>query len=203
MSVREPSPSHRIRRSGRPPGSRSDATRSRILQAARAAFARTGYLGTTNKDIAELFMATVRDAQAEIAPRYRQVLAATTSAREAIRALFLASADLHASDPSLSAFLSTVPVEMSRHEEIASEMAKEPSEVVAIVAEVVERGVRAGEIASPKSDGVAAMLLACALGLSVYAASIDPGALPGAAEALVALIDGDLLPARPLRRKRG
>src|SRR5207245_110662 len=74
------------RRPGRPPGATSDATRARIVRAARVCFARTGYANTTNKDIADhagitaaaiyqyfdsktaLYVETARDAQAELVP---------------------------------------------------------------------------------------------------------------------------------------
>src|SRR5271154_1961881 len=100
----------RAPRIGRPPGATSDATRARILRAARERFARAGYAGTTNKDIADvagitaaaiyqyfdsktaLYVATVKDAQAELVPEFEQAIAEETSTRAAFRALLSASA---------------------------------------------------------------------------------------------------------------
>src|SRR5687768_16641702 len=125
------------RRQGRPPGSTRDGTRARILQAARESFAKAGYAGTANKQIADragitaaaiyqyfdskadLFMAVVKDAQGELVPQFREAAESAPTVRDAFRALLLASADLHAKDPSLAAFLSALPVELSRNEEVA------------------------------------------------------------------------------------
>src|ERR1700728_267640 len=131
----------RAPRIGRPRGATSDLTRARILRAARDCFARAGYAGTTNKDIADragitaaaiyqyfdsktaLYAATVRDAQAELVPEFERAIAEETSSRAAFRALLAASARLHTRDPSLAAFLSSLPVEMKREPSVAQAMA--------------------------------------------------------------------------------
>src|SRR2546428_338739 len=107
------------RRTGRPPGSTSDATRARILRAARDCFAKPGLARPTNRATADaagitaaaiyqyfdsktaLYMATVRDAQAELVPAFRKAVASEPTARGAFSALVRASARLHAHDPSL------------------------------------------------------------------------------------------------------
>jgi AcrR family transcriptional regulator len=192
---------------GRPPGATRDATRARILRAARDSFAKTGYAGTTNADIAgragitaaalyqyfdsktALYMAVNEDAQSELVARFRECVADAPPLRDALRALLLASSELHRRDPSLSAFLSAVPVEITRNADIATAMAKQPSEVLAIVVDVVRRGVKRRELTPSKADAVVAMFLACTIGLSLYGAAIDGKALPGAVDALVALMD--------------
>jgi len=199
---------------GRPPGATRDVTRARILRGARDAFAQTGFAATTNADIASragitaaalyqyfdsktaLYMAANEDAQSELVARFREAVADTTTLRDALRALLLASSELHQRDPSLSAFLSAVPVEIRRHADIASAMAAQPSEVLAIVVDVVDRGVKARELAPAKADDVVAMFVACTMGLSLYGAAIDTKALPGAVDALVALMDGALFKGR-------
>src|SRR5262245_41866200 len=140
---------------GRPPGSTSRDTRARILEAARDCFARSGYAATTHQHIAELagitraaiypyfesktalYMATVRDAKAERLPLYREAVERSRTARAALKGLLAASAELHERDPSLAAFLSALPVEMRRHEELANAMAREGSEVVQIFDAVI------------------------------------------------------------------
>lgn len=217
MARARPSPPPRPR--GRPPGATSDATRARILRAARESFARTGYVATTNKDIADragitaaaiyayfdsktaLFAATVKDAQAELVPRFRAAAEDAPTARDALRALLLASAELHANDPSLAAFLSALPVELQRHAEVAQVMAEEPSEVVAVFQGVVERGVRAGEIPKTAADQVLAMFIACNMGLSLYAAAIDGAHLEETVSTFVSMMDGKLF--QPPRTRRG
>src|SRR5215510_9929914 len=106
----------RKRHLGRPPGSSSESTTARILAAARACFARSGFAATTNKQIADeagvttaalylyfdskmaLYLATVRDAYAELLPHFRSAIAQTGSLKEAFRALLAASARLHEQD---------------------------------------------------------------------------------------------------------
>jgi AcrR family transcriptional regulator len=213
-------PKRRQPRLGRPPGATSDATRARILGAARDCFANTGYAGTTNKDIADragittaaiyqyfdskcaLYVATVRDAQAELVPEFDRAVAQETSTRGAFRALLSASARLHAHDPSLAAFLSALPVEMKREPEIADAMAEAPSPVLEVVARMVERGVRAGEIARADEDRVVAVFLACTMGLSLYAATIESGDFGRTMDAFLALLEGKLVLDRP-RSRRG
>jgi AcrR family transcriptional regulator len=210
-------------RIGRPPGATSDATRARILRAARDCYARTGYAGTTNKDVADragitaaaiyqyfdsktaLYLATVRDAQAELVPEFEQAVAEQPSTRAAFRALLSASARLHARDPSLAAFLSALPVEMRREPEVARAMTEAPSPVLEVVARMVERGVAAGEIAPRDEERVVAVFLACTMGLSLYAATMDDGNFAGTMEAFLALLDGGLVRdrarVRPTRRR--
>ena len=140
-------------------------------------------------------MAANEDAQSELVARFREAVADTKTLRDALRALLVASSELHQRDPSLSAFLSAVPVEIRRHADIAAAMARQPSEVLAIVVDAVDRGVKAREIAPSKADDVVAMFVACTMGLSLYGAAIDTKALPGAVDALVALMDGALFKA--------
>jgi AcrR family transcriptional regulator len=219
--MRSPRPRSPQRRQkpGRPPGSSREATRARILAAARVCFARSGYASTTNKEIAddagltaaaiyqyfdsktELYLATVRDANEALIAQYRRTVAEATSMRRALRAVLAASARLHERDPSLSAFLSALPVEMQRHEELARVMTSEPSEIVRIIDEVVVAGVRAGEVPARLRERLVSTFVACALGISLYGAAIDGSHLGEIADTLGALIDGTLFPAPRGRRR--
>jgi AcrR family transcriptional regulator len=210
--------SHR-RRPGRPPGSSRTATRTRVLSAARLCFARAGYASTTNKQIAdeagltapaiyqyfdskaELYMTTVRDANEALLEEYRRALVGVRGVRRGLRAVLSASAEVHRRDPSLSAFLSAVPVEMQRHEDLGSAMRAAPSEIVRIIDGIVAEGVRDGEVPEALHERLVATFVACALGISLYGAAIDGAALPAVAETLGALIDGTLLSGRMRRTK--
>jgi AcrR family transcriptional regulator len=201
----------RAPRIGRPPGATSDATRARILRAARERFASAGYAGTTNKDIADragitaaaiyqyfdsktaLYVATVKDAQAELVPEFERAIATEKSTRAAFKALLAASARLHVRDPSLAAFLSSLPVEMQREPSVAEAMAAEPSPVLEVVARMVDRGVRSREIARRDGPRVVAVFLACTMGLSLYAATMGGDDFPETMKAFLALLDGGLV----------
>ena len=203
---------------GRPPGATSKATTARIVASARVCFARTGYAGTTNQQIAdhagistaaiyqyfdsktELYLATVRDANEEIVPHYRRAAAEATSLRGALRAVLTASARLHALDPSLTAFLSALPVEMQRHEELSRAM-KGPSEIVEIFSDIVDGGVRSGEISAALAPRLLLLFVACTMGLSLFAASIDGTQLSAIADSFSDLLDGTLFSSRRQPRK--
>jgi AcrR family transcriptional regulator len=195
---------------GRPPGSTSEATRARILAAARVCFARTGYAATTNKEIGEqagvspaaiylyfasktaLYMATVTDANDELMRQFREAVAGTTSVREGFRALLTASARIHQRDPSVTAFLSALPVEMQRHDELQQAMVERPSDVVEIIDSIVNAGVRRGEVARGAAPQVVSMFVACALGFSLFASTMRASDLTDIIEAFNALCEGRL-----------
>jgi AcrR family transcriptional regulator len=202
---------------GRPRGSARGVTRARILAAARVAFAKGGYGATTNKDIADLagittaaiyqyfdsktalYMDTVRDANQALLPAYRSVVEGARSTRDALRALLLASAELHHRDPSLAAFLSALPVEMQRHPELAAAMADSPSEIVDVFEKAVEIGVKSGEIPRAQAPLVVALFVACSMGLSLFVAAVVGSSLHDIVETFLAVIDGKLFRGRRRR----
>jgi AcrR family transcriptional regulator len=173
-------------------------------------FARTGYAATTNKDIAveagvtaaaiylyfesktALYLATARDAYAELVPRYRAAVDGTTSMREGFRALLAESARIHAEDPTLAAFFSGLPIEMRRHAELTQATAEAGVEVVEIFSKVVNAGVRAGELQASAANDALALFIACTMGFSLYAATIDGQQITGILQVFGALIDGKL-----------
>lgn len=199
---------------GRPPGATSDATRARIVAAARACFAARGFANTTNKDIADragitaaalyayfdskaaLYVATARHAEDELVPEFRRAADAEATARGALRAVMAASARLHARDPSLAAFLSSLPIELQREDEIARAMDASPSRVLELFEEIVARGVRAKEITRARAPHVVSTFLACSMGMSLLAATFGGDDFDRTMGAFLALVDGDLF-ARP------
>jgi AcrR family transcriptional regulator len=209
------------RHRGRPKGSSSEVTRARILAAARICFARTGYAATTNKDIADragvtpaaiylyfdsksaLYLAAVQDANEQLVLHYRRAIAETHSLRDGFRALCSTSVRLlHERDPSLAAFLSALPVEMQRDEELALAITAKPNQVVELIEEMVEAGVRSGEIARAAAPHVGATFIACLMGFSLYFASVDGsqgGEIVGVFEAL---LDGTLFHRRATRQRK-
>jgi AcrR family transcriptional regulator len=211
MSARPASSPKISRRRGRPPGSNSQATRERILHAAWECFARKGYAGTTNRDIADrakitsaaiyqyfdsksdLYVAAVRAAQRELLPDLRAAIQDAPTARAALRGLAQMYATMHEHNSSIAPFLSALPVEMQRHEEIAQAMMGERSDVLSLIISAVERGVKTGEIPAARAPGAVAMFVACTMGLSMYASLIAPEGVIAAVEAYVRLIDGTLL----------
>jgi AcrR family transcriptional regulator len=219
MSARTASLPKVSRRRGRPPGSNSQATRERILHAAWECFARKGYAGTTNRDIADrakitsaaiyqyfdsksdLYVAAVRTAQRALLPDLRTAIQDAPTARAALCGLAQIYATVHQRNSSIAPFLSALPVEMQRHDEIAQAMMGERSDVLSMIISAVERGVKTGEIPASKGPGAVAMFVACAMGLSMYASLIAPEGVVAAVDAYVRLLDGTLLstPRAPIK----
>lgn len=210
MSARPVSQPKISRRRGRPPGSNSQATRERILQAAWECFAKKGYAGTTNRDIADrakitsaaiyqyfdsktdLYVAAVRAAQRELLPDLQSAIHDSPTARAALCGLAQMYATMHQHNSSIAPFLSALPVEMQRHDDIAQAMIGERSDVLSMIISAVEKGVKTGEIPAAKGPGAVAMFVACTMGISMYAALIAPEGVVAAVDAYVRLIDGTL-----------
>jgi AcrR family transcriptional regulator len=213
-SANKRAPRRAAARIGRPPGQTSEATRKRILVAARVCFARLGFGHATNRDIAasagvtaaalyryfdsktELYIAVVHDALAELVPHLREAVAPRTDARSALRALLHVAVGLDGENMQASRFLSALPIEMQRHPEVAQRMLAEPGEIFTIISELVAKGVRAREIPRDKSDRVVAMTIATLMGLSMYATALGEDAGKHAVDGFMDLLD-DRLFSRP------
>jgi hypothetical protein len=100
-----------------------------------------------------------------------------------------ASAEAHEADPSLASFLSALPIEMSRHEEIRAAMMREPQDMGALFAQTIERANLGGGVTD---EAALSMFLACTIGLSLYAATLAEGGGGDAIRAFASLIDGKL-----------
>lgn len=196
---------------GRPVGASGDATRGRILDAARECFGAKGFGLTTNRDVAAaagitaaaiyryfdsklaLYMATVEAALSELEPELRRAAEAAEPGVAELVALASAAASVHEQRPYLAAFLSSLPVEMQRNPEIADAMGAEPDPVSRLVGAAVERASERGELAPGVSaEHVASMFVACNIGLSLWAAAIMPGSSSDAMRAFSGLLAGGL-----------
>jgi AcrR family transcriptional regulator len=195
-------------RLGRPPGSTSDATRRRIVEAACECFGEKGYEQTTNRDIGDragvtapaiyqyfdskqaLFLECFRTAHRDVVAYLRGAVAGTNTSREALKALTVAYAETWRIFPAASAFLSSIPGEIRRHPEIAPMLAAEPNTVLTIITEIVERGVQSGEIDPAISAAIESMSLAITLGLAQKGALHGPYGVQDAAQGYASLFDG-------------
>jgi hypothetical protein len=98
---------------------------------------------------------------------------------------------LHQSDPSLAAFLSTLPGELRRHPELARSFAPgKDDELARTMGKLVSHAVNSGEIGAGDAQRVAEMFIACLMGLSQYAVFVGDGA--DAAGAFAELLEGRL-----------
>lgn len=174
-----------LRRLGRPPALVSVETRQRILAAARHTFARRGYDGTTNKQIAadvgittgavyhyfeskaDLYVAVYAETQRIAYDAFECGLAAAESFVERVVAILDVSARLAEIEPALGGFVAGVPVEAHRHDELRERLRPLQTRADQFMRRVVDDAVARGELA----PGVAAeaardLLVALLMGLS-------------------------------------
>lgn len=200
-----------MRRRGRPKGATSDATRRNILAAASACFGERGYGATTNRAIAAragitsaaiyqyfdskkaLYVEAVRSARRLIVPHLQSAVMGSHSAREGLCALARAHAKAHARHPSVTPLLTAIPIEARRHAEIADAMRAEPNEVSQMLSEIAHRAVSSGEVPGATAEGVAAMFLACTMGLSLHGSFVGSARFGAAAESFAKLLEGTLV----------
>jgi AcrR family transcriptional regulator len=203
------------RRLGRPPGQLGEDTRRVILAAARECFVRQGFERATNTEIAvaanvttaalyrhfesksALYAAVVHEALADVIPKLRETMARQTSVRGAFRASIEVLDSLGEQQLGVARFLSSLPVEMQRHPQVAQLMVAEPGEVFTIITDLVETGVRAGEIARDKAQRVVSVMIASFMGISAYSGALGPSFSTHAVAGLVDLINGQLFGPEP------
>jgi AcrR family transcriptional regulator len=198
------------RRPGRPRGSTSDATRARILSAARASFGSQGFAVTTNRDIAELagvtpaaiyqyfdsklalYAAAAREAVIDVAQHMRAHIAAGGSAAASLHEIVLSLLAMHDRDPSLTPFFAALRFEGQRNPEIARAIKPDLDEIIKVMAEVVQFGVDNGEIDTADVPRVITMFIACTAGLSQFATVLGRKRFAEAVAAYAELLDGTL-----------
>lgn len=177
-----------IRRLGRPPKSSSEATRLRILDAARREFALNGFEGTTNRSLADaaglttgaiyhyfaskhdLYNAVYVAVQERVYQRFEAALDAldanstsppTFSA--AVDAILDVVVEMNIEDDSLARFLLTARSEASR------DRIPEPANAVGhrrrFFTDLVDEGIARGEIAPHDRDTVLDVITAMMSGL--------------------------------------
>lgn len=143
------------RRPGRPSDADSVATRARILEAARGAFADQGYDATTNKAIAaaagltapalyhyfpskvDIYRATCEEVYGRLETMFRGGQTHGAPLAERLAAVISAIEKAHAHDPSVVAFIVGLNDEARRHPEIASALRPAQASLMAEVASLV------------------------------------------------------------------
>lgn len=134
------------------------------MRAARRCFATGGYGRTSNKQIAEAadvtspalyhyfdskaeLYAAVHDHGLETVLRaYREALARHASCLDQLCAVVEASIALNHAHPGLAEFLAVAPLELDRHPELEARLRVSGEEVRSVFRELLEGGVRRGEL---------------------------------------------------------
>ena len=152
------------RRLGRPREADSSATKRRILDVARAAFAGGGYDSSTNRDLAaqvgitagalyyyypsklDLYLAVHEDVQQRVYGKFNEAADGAEGFLGTFDAVLDVAHDLNASDPTVAAFIGATRADMRRHPEIASSLAMHAERRNAFFERLIDAGVVSGEI---------------------------------------------------------
>jgi AcrR family transcriptional regulator len=152
------------RRLGRPREADSAATKRRILDVARAAFASGGYDSSTNRDLAaqvgitagalyyyypsklDLYLAVHDDVQQRVYGRFNEAVDGTDLFLDAFDSVLDVAHQLNEADPTIAAFIGVTRADMRRHPEIASSLADHTERRNAFFERLIDAGVTSGEI---------------------------------------------------------
>jgi AcrR family transcriptional regulator len=209
-------------RLGRPPATDSAATRRRILDVARLAFAARGYSAATNRKLGaeagltsgaiyhyfgsklDLYLAVNDDAQDRVYSRFTEAIGRADTFRGQIEAVLEEAHDMNAEDPTLAQFLGSLRVDTRRDPELRKAFAKSASYRAEFFGRIVDVGVATGEIDPADKDIVNALVLTILIGLT-DAVSGNNDQHRRAVDGIKALLEGKLIrpaPDRPLRKRR-
>lgn len=169
---------------GRPIDADGDATRSRVLSAARTAFADLGFSATTYRLLAErtglapsalynyfeskveLYAAAHSEVQAETYAEWiLPAITGTTTFVERVDALLASFVAMNAEDPEAARFQAAARIDTARHPELAAVRDGLPTQRRDLFADAADLGISTGEIPDSSREVVMAMLETLTLGL--------------------------------------
>jgi AcrR family transcriptional regulator len=195
---------------GRPPATDSAATRRRILDTARASFARLGYEATTNRSLAEdagitsgalyhyfgskldLYVAVHEDVQTIIYDRFNRAVATAGTFIGKLEAVLDVAHVMNEEDPTLAQFVGAVRVDVRRHPELVEPMRPPTAQRARFFTNLVDVGVQTGEIDPADRPLVDAFLTTILIGLT-DAVSGNQTLHAQAVDGIKALLAGKLL----------
>ncbi|MEM9748036.1 MAG: TetR/AcrR family transcriptional regulator [Actinomycetota bacterium] len=201
------------RRRGRPRATDSAETRRTILDVARRLFAERGYGGVTNKDLAaeagltsgalyhyvesklDLYCAVYEDMQEKIYERFQKAEASEQTFIGKLEAVLEEAHDLNHEDPSLARFVGIVRSDARRHPDVRKRLGPSNSVGDRFFLNMVECGIRTGEIAVEDQDLVREFVMLILVGLT-EGVSEDPPRHRRAVDSIIAVLHNRLV--RPL-----
>lgn len=210
------------RRLGRPVASDGDERRRLIIQVARREFAQAGYLGTTNRSIADqvgittgaiyhyfpskldLYLAVFEETDEVILDRYREATKdSSLGFDERVAAILEVSAQLNVEDQTLATFISTAAFEARHNPDLMPTYRKHDRRIMRFFEQLVDEGVADGVVAPGAGrEAVLDALLVLTLGLNSFSVRIkDPERHQRAVAATVKALRGELFPPSPARRR--
>lgn len=212
----------RARRLGRPVASDGDERRRLIIEAARRQFAQSGYVGTTNREIAEqagittgaiyhyfkskqdVYLAVFEETDRLILERYREVtLDESLSFQERIVLILEVSSQLNSEDESLAAFITSASVDAHRWPELLPSYTLHDRKMKQFFKELVDDGIAHGVLEADDRANVLDAIRVVTLGLTWFSVRVhDPERHRKATHATVEALSGRFFAAPAPRRRR-
>lgn len=199
------------RRVGRPQGSNREQTVENILRSALQCFTAKGYANTTYKDVASgagithaaiyqyfpskaaLYAGTLDAIYAQLLPSVQLLVDDASSLREQINALLDAAVELHDAQPNVTAFLSSVPIESNRQQELKTYFNTLDSRFLQEIKIMIDLARSRGEIAEHiDAETLLMVFLGSAIGMALYHHADQGVALERAIASFKLLLDGQL-----------
>jgi AcrR family transcriptional regulator len=199
-----------------------DERRRLIIEAARREFARSGYVGTTNREIAEqagittgaiyhyfkskqdVYLAVFEETDRVILARYEEVTAdPSLSFDEMVARLLEVSSQLNSEDESLAAFLASASVDAHRDPNLLPSYQQHDRQMSGFFAHLVDTGIEEGIIPAESRSDILDAIRVLTLGLTWFSVRVhDPVAHRRATAATVQALRGQLFVASQPRRRR-
>jgi AcrR family transcriptional regulator len=201
------------RRLGRPPAVESRVTRERIVDSARHTFAELGYSATTNQALAvgagvttgaiyhyfdskpDLYRVVYEEVQAFVYARFDAIVSSASTFADGLAAILEAAHEMNNEDPTLARFLGAVRIDLRRTRELHDVIERPTSRRNRFIADLVQVGVRSGELAPTDAARATAVVLTLLIGL-VDAGSDSPADHRATVDAIRLLVDARLVHAR-------
>jgi AcrR family transcriptional regulator len=199
------------RRVGRPQGSNREQTIDNILRSALRCFTAKGYANTTFKDVAKgagithaaiyqyfpskaaLYAGTVDAIYSKLLPSMRRLANEKSSLREQVTALLTAAVELHEAEPNVTAFLSAVPMESARQQELKNYFNTRDSRFIEAIRTMIEQAKASGEIAADvDAETLLMVMVGSLIGMLLYQHADQSVALESALNCFSRLLDGEI-----------
>ena len=171
-------------RLGRPVDADGDATRTRVLAAARTAFAELGYAATTYRLLAkrtglapsalynyfaskaDLYVAVHEEVQMETYAEWiLPAITDTATMADRLDGLLASFAAMNKRDPEAARFQAAARIDTARHPELSQLHTNLPKQRTKMFADMVDLGIANGEIRAEQRKTVLAMLETLTVGL--------------------------------------
>lgn len=210
------------RRLGRPVASDGDERRRLIVEAARREFSRSGYIGTTNREIAEkagittgaiyhyfrskqdVYLAVFHETDRVILARYEEVTAdASLSFSEMVASVLEVSSQLNSEDESLAAFLASASVDAHRNPELLPSYQEHDRKISGFFNNLLDRGAEEGVVTPENRSDILDSIRVATLGLTWFSVRVqNPEIHRRATAATIRALRGELFVAPRSRRRR-